>query len=251
MDGEVVEAHRVGAVAQQAQHTRTDRKAADGVHCRGIHPVVHKRGQRVIVTPHPDGTEAGRGHRLAGAHDAVQRRVQFQLGTDLDRHLQQLAHPVAVDGQFAEQLVNAPQIVGAPRPAYRLISVSHGHPRTDASIVAADGAAVHGWRGRNFRQNRRSERLPLRIAVTLHVMAAARLHCGECGLAFYGRADARYCCAACKQRAYRSRERRRTAADVVPPAAAVARARRIRREAAALRRRAQAVRRTVQAAHRG
>lgn len=36
-------------------------------------------------------------------------------------------------------------------------------------------------------------------------MAAAQLYCQECGSGFYGRADARYCTNACRQRAHRAR----------------------------------------------
>jgi hypothetical protein len=44
-------------------------------------------------------------------------------------------------------------------------------------------------------------------------MAASRLQCLMCGSVFYGRADARYCCGACRQKAHRARARvaRRTA----------------------------------------
>ena len=41
----------------------------------------------------------------------------------------------------------------------------------------------------------------LRIVVTC-VMAAFRRYCWECGTAFYGRADARYCRGGCRQKAY-------------------------------------------------
>jgi hypothetical protein len=40
-------------------------------------------------------------------------------------------------------------------------------------------------------------------------MAACRLRCAQCGTAFYGRADARYCGGACRQKAYRRRMTRR------------------------------------------
>ena len=44
-------------------------------------------------------------------------------------------------------------------------------------------------------------------------MAASRLQCLMCGAVFYGRADARYCCGACRQKSHRARARvaRRTA----------------------------------------
>jgi len=42
-------------------------------------------------------------------------------------------------------------------------------------------------------------------------MPASRLHCWECGAAFQGRADARYCSNACRQKAHRTRAVRRAA----------------------------------------
>ncbi|WP_443188696.1 hypothetical protein [Mycobacterium sp. 4D054] len=74
-----------------------------------------------------------------------------------------------------------------------------------------------------------------------------RLQCWECGLAFYGRADALYCSAGCKQRAYRRRERQRAA--VLRSNATVEEARRIRQEAADIRRRARAAREAAHTAH--
>jgi hypothetical protein len=47
-------------------------------------------------------------------------------------------------------------------------------------------------------------------------MASRRLRCWECGIAFYGRADAHYCGGACRQKAHRSRTRRRAAEKTVP-----------------------------------
>ena len=47
-------------------------------------------------------------------------------------------------------------------------------------------------------------------------MAACRIQCRECGTAFYGRADARYCCPACRQKAHRARARQRAAYEAVP-----------------------------------
>ncbi|HZE16086.1 MAG TPA: hypothetical protein VE197_10470 [Mycobacterium sp.] len=38
----------------------------------------------------------------------------------------------------------------------------------------------------------------------------------ECGVAFYGRGDARYCCGACRQKAHRTRTGRRAADEEVP-----------------------------------
>lgn len=43
-------------------------------------------------------------------------------------------------------------------------------------------------------------------------MPASYQQCWECGTGFYGRADARFCCGACRQKAYRNRLRR-TAAE--------------------------------------
>jgi len=79
-------------------------------------------------------------------------------------------------------------------------------------------------------------------------MAAWRLQCWECGRAFHGRADARYCCDACRQKAHRDRTRRRAADQAVPTTAlsrAVAQARQARETARATRARAEAARRAT------
>jgi|GEM_PF-3342343 len=47
-------------------------------------------------------------------------------------------------------------------------------------------------------------------------MAASRLQCRECGAAFYGRSDARYCSNACRQKAHRTREVHRSVEKTVP-----------------------------------
>ncbi|MBV8785361.1 MAG: hypothetical protein JOZ00_01575 [Mycobacterium sp.] len=81
-------------------------------------------------------------------------------------------------------------------------------------------------------------------------MTAHRLQCWECGTTFHGRADARYCCGACRQKAHRGRAKRRATGDSSPPAAlseAVVRARRAREEARATRARARATCRTASA----
>jgi hypothetical protein len=73
-------------------------------------------------------------------------------------------------------------------------------------------------------------------------VAAFRLQCWECGTAFYGRADARYCSGACRQKSHRSRGRRRAADETVPAPAlgdAVARAREARENARTARERAE------------
>jgi hypothetical protein len=46
-------------------------------------------------------------------------------------------------------------------------------------------------------------------------MAASRLRCWECGTAFYGRVDARYCCGGCRQKAHRARGAQRAAVETV------------------------------------
>jgi hypothetical protein len=59
-----------------------------------------------------------------------------------------------------------------------------------------------------------------------------------CGIMFYGRADARYCTKACRQRAYRERTARRAALETVPRPRlgdAAAQSRRIRQQARAAR----------------
>ena len=79
-------------------------------------------------------------------------------------------------------------------------------------------------------------------------MAAARMHCWECGTAFYGRVDARYCCGGCRQKAYRSRAARRAADETVPPpelSNARAQARQTREHARAARERAAALHRAA------
>jgi hypothetical protein len=75
------------------------------------------------------------------------------------------------------------------------------------------------------------------------VMAALRLQCFMCEAVFYGRADARYCCGACRQKAHRVRARvaRRTAIQA-QGAAARRSARGIREHARAARESAQRVR---------
>ena len=79
-------------------------------------------------------------------------------------------------------------------------------------------------------------------------MATRRLQCWECGIAFYGRADAHYCGGACRQKAHRSRTRRRAAEKMLPTPQhrnALARAQQLREAANAACADAQATRRTV------
>jgi len=79
-------------------------------------------------------------------------------------------------------------------------------------------------------------------------MATRRLRCWECGIAFYGRADAHYCGGACRQKAHRSRTRRRAAEKTMPTpqhSHALARAQQLREAALAARAHAEATRRTV------
>ncbi|ORB73412.1 hypothetical protein [Mycobacterium scrofulaceum] len=74
-------------------------------------------------------------------------------------------------------------------------------------------------------------------------MVARRLQCWECGTAFYGRADARYCSAACRQKSHRARARRRAADETVAAPGlgdAIARAREARKTARLARERAHA-----------
>jgi hypothetical protein len=64
------------------------------------------------------------------------------------------------------------------------------------------------------------------------------LDCATCGATFYGRADARYCCGACRQKGYRARSARRAALDAPRRpelGGAAARAREIRQRAQAAR----------------
>lgn len=77
-------------------------------------------------------------------------------------------------------------------------------------------------------------------------MAACRVQCWQCGTAFYGRADARYCSGACRQKSHRSRARRRAADERVPApdlGDAIARARQARETARAARELAEVTRR--------
>jgi hypothetical protein len=79
-------------------------------------------------------------------------------------------------------------------------------------------------------------------------MAASRLHCWMCGTTFYGRADARYCRGACRQKAYRAAVVRRAAAMTVPKpelGSTAAQARQTVQQARAARRRAGAARRAA------
>src|ERR1700739_3879316 len=79
-------------------------------------------------------------------------------------------------------------------------------------------------------------------------MATRQLRCWECGIAFYGRADAHYCGDACRQKAHRSRTRRRAADKTVPTpqhSYALARAQQLREAALAACAHAQAVCRKV------
>jgi hypothetical protein len=79
-------------------------------------------------------------------------------------------------------------------------------------------------------------------------MAAHRLHCWLCGIAFYGRVDARYCSAACRQKAHRKRNAGRVVDTTVggPEVAdAKVKARQVRQQARAVRRRAEATRRAA------
>ena len=66
---------------------------------------------------------------------------------------------------------------------------------------------------------------------------ACRLQCLECGIAFYGRADAHYCCGACRQKNYRARLAHHAAAE-----AARVQARETRQQARALREQAHGMR---------
>ncbi|BBX62849.1 hypothetical protein MSAS_20230 [Mycobacterium saskatchewanense] len=80
-------------------------------------------------------------------------------------------------------------------------------------------------------------------------MAALRLRCHGCGTAFYGRADARYCCNACRQKAHRVRARRIALAATVPPlelSRALTQAQQNREVARTARLRAEAARRAAQ-----
>ena len=79
-------------------------------------------------------------------------------------------------------------------------------------------------------------------------MAACRLQCWGCGTVFYGRADARYCSAACRQKSHRARVRRRAAEQAVPAPVlgdAIAQARETRESARVVRQRAQDARRSA------
>jgi hypothetical protein len=79
-------------------------------------------------------------------------------------------------------------------------------------------------------------------------MTISRLQCWWCGITFYGRGDARYCCGACRQKAYRGRTARRVAVEAVPaPKLGKTRAdaRQTRQKARAARERAAAARRTA------
>jgi len=79
-------------------------------------------------------------------------------------------------------------------------------------------------------------------------MVAHRLRCCVCSSAFYGRADARFCCGACRQKAYRAcaHEAHRTAARGQAAATrqrakeTVKRARTVEQQAAAIKRKADA-----------
>ncbi|GAA4543455.1 hypothetical protein [Mycobacterium paraffinicum] len=82
-------------------------------------------------------------------------------------------------------------------------------------------------------------------------MAARRLQCWECGTAFYGRADARFCSGACRQKSHRAGARRRAAEQTVTAPGfgdAVARAREGRESARAARERARVTREASAAA---
>jgi hypothetical protein len=75
------------------------------------------------------------------------------------------------------------------------------------------------------------------------VMAASRLQCFMCGTVFYGRADARYCCGACRQKAHRARARVERRSAIQAQSAATRRsARDIREHAQAARESAQRLR---------
>lgn len=76
-------------------------------------------------------------------------------------------------------------------------------------------------------------------------MVAHRLQCWVCAKAFYGRADARYCSAACRQKSHRGRVRRRALDEAVPAPGlgdVIARAREAREAARAARERAETTR---------
>ena len=79
-------------------------------------------------------------------------------------------------------------------------------------------------------------------------MATRRLRCWECGIAFYGRADAHYCGGACRQKAHRSRTRRRAAEKTVTTpqhSHALVRAQQLREAAVAACAHAEAMRRII------
>ena len=84
-------------------------------------------------------------------------------------------------------------------------------------------------------------------------MAASRLLCSMCGVSFYGRADARYCSAACRQKAHRIRRGSQTADTTVrltDAARTRAKAQQVRQQARAAREKAEATRESLAAARR-
>ena len=79
-------------------------------------------------------------------------------------------------------------------------------------------------------------------------MPAKYQQCWECGTCFYGRADAHFCCGACRQRAYRARARRSAADETMPEGKlrdAIGKARTAQEEARATVKRAAAARRSA------
>jgi hypothetical protein len=56
----------------------------------------------------------------------VQRRVQVQVGANLDRDLQQVPHLLAVSNQLLKLLMHPAQIVGPAQPGSRFsLVVAH------------------------------------------------------------------------------------------------------------------------------
>ncbi len=93
-----------------------DRKVANALNGLVIHPVVDEGSQQAVATPYPDRAVPRPRQGQCGTDDPVQRRVQLQVGADLDRQLEQQAHLVAVGGQLVELIMNPAHIPPRPLP---------------------------------------------------------------------------------------------------------------------------------------
>lgn len=95
-----------------------------------------------------------------------------------------------------------------PRPRAGSRSQQHATSKQSQYLTPSRASPL-----RPSRPNQRARQIP-RHQPFRSGYSAAMLACAVCAAGFYGRSDARYCSAACRQKAHRAREARRIAALV-------------------------------------